>query len=118
MQKGEQKINIRRGLDEMMFGGDLGRFGSPRVDNNKFSAPIFNMFKALRNASRGHNAAITGERVCPQDNHMVRAVDIGDRNSKFMSKHEMRRKVMRELIHRGRGEDVFTTNGFSQCFDE
>ena len=63
MQNGEQKINIRCGLDEMMFGSDLGRFGFPRVDNNKFPAPIFNMLKPLSNARRGHNAAIAGKRI-------------------------------------------------------
>ena len=85
-----------------MLGGNFRCLRLARINNDELPAARLNVLKAFRHASRRHNTAITGQRVRAHNNHMISPVDIWHGDSKLMAKHEMRRKMMRQLIHRCR----------------
>ena len=116
MQKCEEKIEVCCGPNEMMLAGDFGCLGLARVNDDKFAAAPFNVFKAIRHPGRGHDTAITGQRVRAHNDHVIRTVDVRDRNSELMTKHKVTREMMRELIHRCRGIYVFGAQRLSEGF--
>ena len=86
-------------------------FRLARINQDDFSFALGDCFEPVLNIRRGHDAAVGGRRVCSEDQHVVRVVDVGDRDQQPMAKHQTGCQMMRQLIHRRRRESVARVEG-------
>ena len=64
----------------MVLVGLAGRTRAPGVDHHELSAPRTQRSQAAAHIRGGHQAAVGGQRVGAQDQQVIGAVDIGDRD--------------------------------------
>ena len=65
--------------------GAIGRLAAPRIDHDEAPAPRAQRVEPLLHARRRHQAAVRGERVRPEHQHVIRAIDIRDWQQVFMT---------------------------------
>ena len=102
LQQRQQQQRITARPDEVMRVGQRGRFGTSRIDHHNASAARPYRRESIGDAGRRHEAAVRHRRIGAEDQQMVGAVQIGDRDQQRMTEHHHRRDVRGQLVDRGR----------------
>ena len=63
-----------------MLIGNLSGFCASWVDNHKAATALLNCFKAFGHIRHRHNAAVRGQWIAANNQHVLRMVNIGHRN--------------------------------------
>ena len=92
-----------------MFAGNSCRFRFSRVNQNDFAAAFFYVFEAIYDIGRGHQTTVRGERICAENQKIIRAVNIGNRHKERMTEHRPRGEMMRQLVNRSRRKVVLSS---------
>ena len=83
----------------MVLVGEGCRLRAPRVDDDDAAAARLEGEQAAPHAGDGHQAAVGRERVCANDDQVLRPVDVGNRQQQLVAEHVEGRDVVRQLVH-------------------
>ena len=85
-----------------MVVGHRRRLGAPRIDDDDAPAAIANGAQTPLHVRGRHQAAVRHDGVCAENQEVIGAVEIGDRNEGEMPEHAKRGEHLRQLIGRAR----------------
>ena len=102
----EEEVGIGARADEEVLVGLFGSLGPPRVDHHEATATLTNPPEPARHVGRSHQRAVRSERVRPQDQQVVSAIEIGNRHRERAAEHQTRTHLLRHLVDRAGAEEV------------
>ena len=115
LEQRQQQQHVAAGPDEMV-GVGLGRgFGAARVDQNDLAATCADVSQSSGHAGCGHQAAVRGHRIRAQNEEEVGAVDVRNRQQEVVAEHVPSGEVVRQLVDRGRGEQILRSDHLDQA---
>ena len=99
-QQRDQQRRVAARADEVMRIGDKRGFGAARIDDRQPAAARLQRRDALFDIGHRPDAAVRGQRVAADDDHVLRTVDIGDGEQRVMAEHQQLDELMRNLVDR------------------
>ncbi len=111
---GGQQGGIGAGADRHVLVGQAGGAGTPGIDHHQPSAPLPQGGDPPRPVGSGGEAPVRLDRVGPQHQEVIGAVDVGHGDGGGMSEHVAAGDVLGHLVDGGRREDVGGADGFDQ----
>ena len=110
---GEQHLEHRQehdrvaaGAHEVVLGGDLGGLGAPGVEDHHPAAALLQVAQPLREVGNGHEGAVGGHRVGPDDQEEGGPVDVRDRQQQLVAVELPPDELVGDLVDRGGAEAV------------
>ncbi len=85
IEHSQQQQDVCAGLNEVVLAGKFGGFGAPGVDQHQLATATGERFDAFANIRHGPDAAVGGQWVGSQHEKVIRAIDIGNREQRFMT---------------------------------
>ena len=82
-----------------MFTGDVCGFGTPWIDHHHFAITCFDVFELLTHVGRSHDTAIRGQRVTADDEHILRAIHIRNRDAEHMAEQMHADDMVWQLVN-------------------
>ena len=102
----EEEVGVGARSDEEVLVGFLRGLGAARIHHDQATATGADCPQPAGDVRHRHEAAVRRERVRAQDEEVVRAVEVRDRNAQRAPEHESCAHLLRHLIHRARAEHV------------
>jgi hypothetical protein len=101
VEHAQEEEGVAARADRDVLGRALRRFCAPRINHHDGAAALDDVAEAVPGARSAHQRAVRDRRVRPQDEQVVRAVEVGHREQAQVPEHLGRRAVLRQLIRRG-----------------
>ena len=98
VQHPEQQVGIAAGGDRDVLGGVRRGLGAARVDDHDGAAARDDRAQPVTRARRRHERPVRHRRVRAEHEHVVGAVEVGDREQREVPEHLGRRQVLRQLV--------------------
>ena len=102
----EQQMRVGAGADEVVLGGLLGRPAAARVDDHDLAVALADRADPPAHVRRGQQRAVRDQRVGAEDQQVVGAVDVGDRDAEPAAEHQPGGDLLRHLVDGRRRVDV------------
>ena len=83
----QQQQRVRAGADEVVLVGLLGGAGAARIDDHDLAPPLTDPAQPAAHVGRRHQAAVGGQRVGAEDDQVLGAVYVGDRDAEGAAEH-------------------------------
>ena len=97
-----------------MLVNDFCRFGLSRVEQKHFPAALADCLDAVLHIGSRHQASVGSGWIGAKNQHELGAVDIRNRDSQPISKHQTGGQMVRQLIDRGGRKLIFCSQRFLQ----
>ncbi len=104
LEEREQEEGIGSGPDAQVLVRGRRRLRAPGVHHHQPASALAQFVKPARDASRGHQAPVGGERVRSEHEEEMGPVHVGHRHHQLVAEHLQRGQHLRELIDGGGGE--------------
>jgi hypothetical protein len=101
-----EEVGVRAGADEVMLCRLRRGPRAARVDDDDAPAARADGAELPLHVRRRHQAAVRDERIGAEDEQVVGAVDVRDRDAERRAEHEPGRDLLRHLVDGARGVDV------------
>ncbi len=101
----QQEVGVGAWPDEVVRAGELRGLGPAGIDDHH-GAALAHFPKSTAHVGRAHDAAVAGQRVGAQHQHVVAAIDVGDREEQLVPEHLVAREHVRELVDAGGAEAI------------
>ena len=98
----EQQERVGARADEVVLGGLLRGAAAARVDDDDLAAALADRADPAAHVGRGQQRAVGDQRVGAEDQQVVGAVDVGDRDAEPAAEHQPGGDLLRHLVD-GRG---------------
>jgi hypothetical protein len=84
----------------VVLAGALGGLAAARVDGDDLAAAALDLLEPPLHVRRGHQAAVGDQRVAAQDEQVLRAIDVRDRDGQAAAEHEGGAHHLGQLVGR------------------
>ena len=112
-ERGEE-VRVGAGTDEEVLVGLVGGLGPAGVDDDQPTAAGPQRAEPPGEVRRGEEAAVRGERVRAEQEEVVGAVDVGDRDREPGAEHQAGRDLLGHLVEGAGREHVARPEGVEQ----
>jgi hypothetical protein len=106
MHDGQQQRSIGAWAGSEVTVGEFGRAGAGRVDDDEPTAPLAQRPQLAWKVRGGRQTAIGDKGIRANDDQVVSAVKIGNRESDGAAEHETEGDVLGHLVQRARAEHL------------
>ena len=104
-----EQVGVATGADEVVLVGDLRGAAAARVDDHDLAAALLDGTQAAPEVRRGHQRSVRGQRVGAEDQHVLGAIDVWDRQAQPGTEHEPAGDLLGQLVDARRAEHVAGT---------